>query len=166
MLFTSQMPLELYLKVLDPTTVNAAERLFKNAIVDKNPVISSAALISSYNLLPHAKEVVKRFTNETLETIQSYKLFPPTQFQLHEYYGSSTSNLPSTSYMYQYHALGLIYQLRNHDKMALMKLISSLSEGSSLKNSLSIIQLIRYINKILNDDQSLISHLYPILAGF
>ena len=50
--------------------------------------------------------------------------------------------------------------------MALMKLISSLSEGSSLKNSLSIIQLIRYINKILNDDQSLISHLYPILAGF
>ena len=68
--------------------------------------------------------------------------------------------------MYQYHALGLIYQLRNHDKMALMKLISSLSEGSSLKNSLSIIQLIRYINKILNDDQSLISHLYPILAGF
>lgn len=153
-------------KVLDPTTVNAAERLFKNAIFDKNPVISSAALISSYNLLPHAKEVVKRFTNETLETIQSYKLFPPTQFQLHEYYGSSTSNLPSTSYMYQYHALGLIYQLRNHDKMALMKLISSLSEGSSLKNSLSIIQLIRYINKILNDDQSLISHLYPILAGF
>ncbi|KAF6063267.1 Adaptin N terminal region family protein [Candida albicans] len=109
-------------KVLDPTTVNAAERLFKNAIVDKNPVISSAALISSYNLLPHAKEVVKRFTNETLETIQSYKSFPPTQFQLHEYYGSSTSNLPSTSYI--------------------------------------------YINKILNDDQSLISHLYPILAGF
>ncbi|EMG47758.1 SEC21 Coatomer subunit gamma [Candida maltosa Xu316] len=153
-------------KVLDPTTVNAAERLFKNAIVDKNPVISSAALISSYNLLPHAKEVVKRFTNETLETIQSYKQFPPNQFQLHEYYGASTTNLPSTSYMYQYHALGLIYQLRNHDKMALMKLITSLSEGSSLKNSLSIIQLIRYINKILNDDESLITHLYPILAGF
>lgn len=153
-------------KVLDPTTVNAAERLFKNAIVDKNPVVSSAALISSYNLLPHAKEVVKRFTNETLETIQSYKQFPSNQFQLHEYYGTSTSNLPSTSYMYQYHALGLIYQLRNHDKMALMKLITSLSEGSSLKNSLSIIQLIRYINKILNDDESLINHLYPILAGF
>lgn len=153
-------------KVLDPTTVNAAERLFKNAIVDKNPIVSSAALISSYNLLPHAKEVVKRFTNETLETIQSYKQLPPNQFQLHEYYGTSTSNLPSTSYMYQYHALGLIYQLRNHDKMALMKLITSLSEGSSLKNSLSIIQLIRYINKILNDDESLINHLYPILAGF
>lgn len=50
--------------------------------------------------------------------------------------------------------------------MALMKLITSLSEGSSLKNSLSIIQLIRYINKILNDDESLINHLYPILAGF
>ncbi|EGW35062.1 uncharacterized protein SPAPADRAFT_132247 [Spathaspora passalidarum NRRL Y-27907] len=153
-------------KVLDSTTVHSAERLFKNAIVDRNPVVSSAALISAYNLLPSSKDVVKRFTNETLETIQSYKQFPPTQFQLHEYYGSATSNLPSTSYMYQYHALGLIYQLRSNDKMALMKLITSLSEGSSLKNSLSIIQLIRYINKILLDDSSLIGHLFPILSGF
>ncbi|CAK9438403.1 uncharacterized protein LODBEIA_P26270 [Lodderomyces beijingensis] len=153
-------------KVLDPTTVTAAERLFKNAIVDKNPVVSSAALISSYNLLPHAKDVVKRFGNETLETIQSYKTFPSNQFQLHDYYGNSTSNLPSTSYMYQYHALGLIYQLRNHDKIALMKLITTLSEGSSLKNSLSIIQLIRYINRILIDDEGLYKQLHPVLAGF
>ncbi|KAG7660747.1 SEC21 [[Candida] subhashii] len=153
-------------KVLDPTTVTAAERLFKTSIVDKNPVVSSAALISAYNLLPNAKEVVKRFTNEALEALQSYKQFPATQFQLHDYYGSSTSNLPSTSYMYQYHALGLIYQLRSHDKMALMKLITTLSEGSSLKNSLSTIQLIRYINKILIDDPNLIGHLYPILSGF
>lgn len=152
-------------KVLDPSTVSASERLFKNCLVDKNPVVSSAALLSSYNLLPIAKDVVKRFTNETLETIQSYKQFPSNQFQLHEYYGNSTTNLPSTSYMYQYHALGLLYHLRNHDKMALMKLITSLSEGSSLKNSLSIIQLIRYINKILADDESLITHLYPILSG-
>lgn len=153
-------------KVLDPTTVSASERLFKNCLVDKNPIVSSAALISSYNLLPIAKDVVKRFTNETLETIQSYKLFPPNQFQLHEYYGSSTTNLPSNSYMYQYHALGLLYQLRNHDKMSLVKLITSLSEGSALKNSLSIIQLIRYINKVLVDDEALIPHLYPILSGF
>lgn len=153
-------------KVLDPTTVSASERLFRNCLVDKNPIVSSAALISSYNLLPIAKDVVKRFTNETLETVQSYKLFPPDQFQLHEYYGASTTNLPSNSYMYQYHALGLLYQLRNHDKMSLMKLITSLAEGSALKNSLSIIQLIRYINKVLLDDESLITHLHPILAGF
>ncbi|KAK6463282.1 adaptin N terminal region-domain-containing protein [Scheffersomyces coipomensis] len=153
-------------KVLDSTTVNAAERLFKNAIVDKNPVISSAALISSYNLLPNSKEVVKRFTNETLESIQSHKVFPSNQFQLHEFYGNSTSKLPTTSYMYQYHALGLLYHLRNHDKMALMKLITSLSEGSALKNSLSIIQLIKYIHKILIEDEALIGHLYPILAAF
>lgn len=153
-------------KVLDPTTVSASERLFRNCIVDKNPIVSSAALISSYNLLPIAKDVVKRFANETFETVQSYKLFPPNQFQLHEYYGSSTTNLPSTSYMYQYHALGLLYHLRNHDKMAMMKLVTSLSEGSALKNSLSIIQLMRYINKILIDDESLMGSLFPILSGF
>lgn len=153
-------------KVLDSTTVSSSERLFRNAIVDKNPIVSSAALISSYNLLPIGKEVVKGYTNATLETIQSFKQFPADQFQLHEYYGNSTSNLPSTSYMYQYHALGLLYHLRNHDKMGLMKLITSLSEGSTLKNSLSIIQLIRYINKILLDDESLMQHLSPILVGF
>lgn len=153
-------------KVLDPSTVSASERLFKNAIVEKNPILLSAALISSYNLLPIAKDVVKRFTNETLETLTSYKQFPANQFQLHEYYGSATTNLPSTSYMYQYHALGLLYHLRNHDKMALMKLITSLSEGSQLKNSLSIIQLLRYINKILLDDENLIKVLYPILSSY
>lgn len=155
-------------KILDATTVSASERLLKNAIVDKNPIISSSALISSYHLLPIAKDVVKRFTNETLETIQSTKQFPPNQFQLHDYYGSSTTNLPSTSFMYQYHALGLIYHLRKHDKMALMKLITSLSENSSssLKNSLAVIQLIRYINRILADDEAMINPLYPILSSF
>lgn len=59
-----------------------------------------------------------------------------------------------------------MYQLRNHDKIALMKLVTTLSEGSSLKNSLSVIQLIRYINKILDDDEALFPQLYPVLAGF
>lgn len=153
-------------KVLDPTTVSASERLFRNCLVDKNPVVSSAALISAYNLLPIAKDVVKRFTNETLETVSSYKQFPSTQFQLHEYYGASTTNLPSNSYMYQYHALGLLYQLRNHDKMSMMKLITGLTEGLILRNSLSIIQLIRYIHKVVDDDDLLAPHLVPILDGF
>lgn len=159
-------------KVLDPSTVSALERLFKNSIVEKNPVIASAALISCYNLLPIAKDVVKRFTNETLELLSSQKQFPANQFELHEFYGSATTNLPLTTFMYQYHALGLLYHLRNHDKMALMKLITSVLEGSntgsstSLKNSLSIIQLIRYIGKVLTDDESLIRVLYPILSSY
>lgn len=153
-------------KVLDPTTVSASERLFRNCLVDKNPIVSSAALISTYNLLPIAKDVVKRFTNEALETVLLYKQFPADQFLLHEYYGHLTTNLPATSYMYQYHALGLLYHLRNHDRMALMKLITSLADSGTLKNSLAIIQLIRYINKILADDPSLINPLYPLLAGF
>ena len=153
-------------KVLDPTTVSASERLFRNCLVDKNPIVSSAALISTYNLLPIAKDVVKRFTNEALETVLLYKQFPADQFLLHEYYGHLTTNLPATSYMYQYHALGLFYHLRNHDRMALMKLITSLADSGTLKNSLAIIQLIRYINKILADDPSLINPLYPLLAGF
>lgn len=153
-------------KVLDATTVSLAERLFKNAIVDKNPTVLSAALILAYHLLPQLKEVVKRFTNEALEAVSSYKLFPPTQWQTHEFYGALTLNLPQTLYMYQYHALGLLYHLRNHDKMGLMKLISQLTEGLALKNSLATIQVIRYINKLLTDDPGLLTPLYPVLGGF
>lgn len=153
-------------KVLDSATVSSSERLIKNAIVDKNPIISSAALITSYNLLPIAKDVVKSYANAASDTISSNKQFPSDQFQLHEYYGSSTQNLPSTSYMYQYHALGLLHPLKNQDKIGLMKFISNLASSSNLKNSLSIIQLIRYMNKIIIDDESLFQHLYPFLSSF
>lgn len=153
-------------KVLDGLIVSSAERLFRNCLVDKNPLVSLAALISSYNLLPVAKDVVKRFSNEAMETVNSSKLFPKNQFLLHESYAAGTRTLPITSYMYQYHALGLLYQLKSHDKMSMIKLITSLHDGLSLKNLLSIIQLIRYINRVLSDDPSLMPHLYPILASF
>lgn len=153
-------------KVLDGLIVSSAERLFRNCLVDKNPLVSSAALISSYNLLPVAKDVVKRFSNEAMETVNSCKLFPSNQFLLHESYAAATRTLPITSYMYQYHALGLLYELKSHDKMSMIKLITSLHDGLSLKNLLSIIQLIRYINRVLSDDPSLMPHLYPILASF
>ncbi|CDK27298.1 unnamed protein product [Kuraishia capsulata CBS 1993] len=151
-------------RVLDGTTIHAAERIMKNSIVDKNQSVSSAALVSSYHLLPVAKDVVRRWTNETQESISDSKSFPSQQFLTHEYYGAN--KLPLSTYTYQYHALGLLYHLRNHDKMALMKMIQQLSTNSPLKNSLAIVQLIRYIGRIIEEDSGLTQTLFPLLASW
>jgi coatomer protein complex subunit gamma len=45
----------------------------KTAIVDKNPSVSSAALVSSYHLLPIARDVVRRWQSETQEAATSTK---------------------------------------------------------------------------------------------
>jgi hypothetical protein len=44
-------------RIIDASTVQAIERLIKTAIVDKTPSVSSAALVSSYHLLPIGKSI-------------------------------------------------------------------------------------------------------------
>jgi coatomer protein complex subunit gamma len=48
-------------RIIDGSTVQAIERLIKTAIVEKSPSVSSAALVSSYHLLPIARDVVRRW---------------------------------------------------------------------------------------------------------
>ncbi|ODV96250.1 hypothetical protein PACTADRAFT_49632 [Pachysolen tannophilus NRRL Y-2460] len=152
-------------RIVDASTVHATERLMKNCVVDRNPSITSATLVSSYHLLAVAKDVVKRWTNETQEAISATKTFPPQQFLTHENYG--VNKLPSSTYVYQYHALGLLYHLRNHDKMALMKLINQLSNSNSpLRSPLAIVQLIRYIGQIIKDVPSYAQPLFPVLNNW
>lgn len=140
-------------RVLDGSTVNAAERLIKSAIVDRHPSVASAALVSSYHLLPVAKDVVKRWTNETQEAVLAVKSFPQT--------GEGYVN---DSLISQYHALGLLYALRSHDKMALRKLIQQFSKN--LRSPLAICQLIRYVYEILQSEPSLIPSLFPLLQDW
>ncbi|CCH44426.1 Coatomer subunit gamma-2 [Wickerhamomyces ciferrii] len=140
-------------RVLDGSTVHATERLMKTAIVDKHPSVSSAALVSSYHLLPVAKDVVKRWTNETQEAVLALKSFP-----------STNEVFVNDSLITQYHALSLLYTLRNHDKMALRKIIQQYSKN--LRNPLAICQLIRYVNEILQNDSSLISSFFPLLQDW
>ncbi len=140
-------------RVLDGSTVHATERLMKTAIVDKHPSVSSAALVSSYHLLPVAKDVVKRWTNETQEAVLALKSFP-----------STNEVFVTDSLITQYHALGLLYTLRNHDKMALRKIIQQFSKN--LRNPLAICQLIRYVHEILTNDPSLIPTLFPLLQDW
>jgi coatomer subunit gamma len=142
------------------------ERFFKAAIVDKNPSIASAALVSAYHLFPMAKDVVKRWVNEAQEAVnaKSTTSFFSTSSSGGGYlgFGGSSANsgpqtVQSTSYITQYHALGLLYLIRQQDRMAITKMIQQLGGGKSgsgttLKNPMALCMLIRYAAKVMDED--------------
>merc|ERR1719305_1609583 len=101
----------------------------KQAIVDRNPAVSSAALVSSLHLsnTGGGQEVVKRWVNEVQES------------------------LSSDNVMVQYHALGLLYHIRKQDRLAITKLLAKLTK-MSLKSPYAVILLIRIACKMIEEE--------------
>ena len=145
----------------------SVERFLKAAIVDKTPSISSAAMVSSYHLFSPGKDVIKRWANEVHEAINSKpsSLVGAASSYLTSFSSSGSSyNMPqSTSNINQYHALGLLYLIRQHDRMAVTNLIQQLSGSSSrgsfspsssgiLRYPFAYCLLVRYTAKILEED--------------
>ncbi|TPX31608.1 hypothetical protein SmJEL517_g05105 [Synchytrium microbalum] len=116
-------------KITDSTTLQGIERFLKQAIVDKNPAVASAALVSSLHLFHANKEIVKRWANEVQEAINSKGVIT------------------------QYHALGLMYQIRQHDRMAVIKMVQNYARApGSLRSPFAYCLLIRYAAKIMDDE--------------
>ncbi|KAM5535823.1 hypothetical protein V8D89_010441 [Ganoderma adspersum] len=170
-------------RIIDPSMAQGVERFFKAAIVDKNPSISSAALVSAYHLFPNAKDVVKRWVNEAQEAVNaksSSSFFGSSSSSSGGYlgWGSSSSSanqgqqtIPSTSYITQYHALGLLYAIRQQDRMAITKMIQQLGGGKSgagttLKNPMALCMLIRYAAKVMEEDPNVQKQMLDLLEGW
>lgn len=152
-------------RIIDASTVQAIERLIKTAIVDKNPSVSSAALVSSIHLLPIARDVVKRWQSETQEAASSSK--SSAGFSLgFSTSGSQHSLQPNTNFMTQYHAIGLLYQMRSHDRMALVKMVQQLGQAGVVKSPAGIILLVRLAAKLIEDDISLRKPMMQLLDGW
>lgn len=136
------------------TTVQAIERNIKTAIVDKTPSVSSAALVSSYHLLPIARDIVRRWQSETQEAASSAK--SGIGFSL-GFGGSAHAQLAAsnTNYMTQYHAIGLLYQMRSHDRMALVKMVQQYSAAGVVKSPSARVMLVRLAAKLAEEDQGL-----------
>ncbi|OQR88152.1 coatomer subunit gamma [Achlya hypogyna] len=114
-------------RIIDTSMLTAIERYIKQAIVDKNPLVASSALVSGMHLMKNSPDVVRRWVNEVQEALNS-----PVD-------------------MVQYHALALLYQIRQHDKLAVSKLITQLQK-TNLKSNLACCLLIRYSAALLADD--------------
>ncbi|KLO11312.1 coatomer subunit gamma [Schizopora paradoxa] len=168
-------------RIIDPSMAQGVERFFKAAIVDRNPSISSAALVSSYHLFPAAKDVVKRWANEAQEAVnaKSTSSFFGSGSSGSGYLGfgassqANNTNLPitSSSYITQYHALGLLYLIRQQDRMAITKMIQQLGggksgAGSTLKNAMALCMLIRYAAKVVEEDPNVQRQIVELLEGW
>ncbi|XP_056633800.1 coatomer subunit gamma [Diorhabda sublineata] len=115
--------------ITDATMLQAIERYMKQAIVDKNSAVSSAALVSSLHMGKLAPEVVKRWVNEAQEAVNSDNV------------------------MVQYHALGLLYRIRKIDRLAVTKLIAKLTK-TTLRSPYAMCMLIRITAKLLEEEDS------------
>ncbi|XP_040945172.1 coatomer subunit gamma isoform X2 [Gossypium hirsutum] len=131
-------------RITDGTLLTQIERYLKQAIVDKNPVVASAALVSGIHLLQTNREIVKRWSNEVQEAVQS------------------------RAALVQFHALALLHQIRQNDRLAVNKLVSSLTRGS-VRSPLAQCLLIRYTSQVIqestNDTQTGDRPFYDFLEG-
>ena len=91
--------------ILDSGTVSQIDRYLKAAVVDKSPFVATAALVCGSALAKSNPEMVRRWVNEVGEAVVSKNA------------------------MVQYHGLGLMYELKKLDKLALQKLICGLASG-------------------------------------
>ncbi|KAJ1828313.1 coatomer subunit gamma [Coemansia sp. RSA 2599] len=158
-------------KIVDPSMLPGIERFLKSAIVEKSPSIASAALVSSLHMFKDAKDVIRRWGNEVNEALNGKSLSQGPSF----FGGSSAQNqVVSNSKIVQYHALGLMYAIRQHDRMAVLKLVQSFSGqnkssswmgGSSptLRSDMAHVLLVRYAVRVMENDPSLLPQLYTLL---
>ncbi|KAI9660846.1 MAG: coatomer subunit gamma [Trizodia sp. TS-e1964] len=154
-------------RIIDASTVQAIERLIKTAIVDKVPSISSAALVSAYHLLPIARDVVRRWQSETQEAASAAKQATGFTLNLLPNTTIAPSFAPSNSnYMTQYHAIGLLYQMRSHDRMALVKMVKQYGISGSVKSPAGQVMLVRLAAKLAYDEPSMRNEMSQLLDGW
>jgi len=111
-------------KMIDATMLGAIERYVKQAIVDKNSMVSSSALVAGAHLIKGSSDVVRRWVNEVQEALHS------------------------PSEMVQFHALSLLYEIKQHDRLAISKMVAQLTRGT-ISSPLATCLLIRYITTIV-----------------
>ena len=177
------------MRVIDPSMVQGIERYLKSAIVDRNPSVSCAALVSSYHLFVESRDVVKRWGNEVQEAINmrpavtqntsSFSGFGGLHSGITLRFGGGGSdsashaveqtNVPSMSYLMQYHALGLLYLMRQNDRIAVTKMVQQLGQprqGVVLRNPYALCMLVRYTARIAEEDPNMRASLIQLLEGW
>jgi coatomer protein complex subunit gamma len=68
--------------------------------------------------------------------------------------------------MTQYHAIGLLYQLRSHDRMSLVKMVQQYGAAGALKSPAALVLLVRLAAKLAEEDASLRKPMMQMLDGW
>ncbi|OUS41920.1 adaptin N terminal region-domain-containing protein [Ostreococcus tauri] len=112
--------------ITDAGLLGQIERFLKQAVVDKSPVVASAALVSGLRLMKVNSEIVRRWSSEVQE--------------------ASSSDDP----MVQFHAIALLHQIKQHDRLAVGKLVLQCIRNN-IRSPLATCCVIRYISEMLSE---------------
>jgi coatomer protein complex subunit gamma len=99
--------------------IPSVERFFKQAIVEREPGVVSAALVTAVHAFGENKEGVRRWVAEIQQAL----------------------NAAASRSITQYHALGLLYLIKAGDRVALSKLVQQLNKAST--NPLAVCLFLR-----------------------
>eukprot|EP00948_MAST-09A_sp_MAST-9A-sp1_P003290 g3290.t1 len=110
-------------KIADKATLAQIERYIRQATVSHHPTVASAGLVSGIYLFDVAPDIVRRWNSEASEAIKS----------------------PYT--MVQYHAILLMHRMREHDSLAINRLVSSLM-NKNISSPLALCLLIRDASRL------------------
>lgn len=161
-------------RIIDAQTVQSFERFFKSALVDRSPPVSSASITSAYHLFPIAGAVIKRWSNEAQEAVNAKAVssasYTPSMAAAYISGGGSNGyqSVSSSSYIMQYHALGLLYLMREKDRMAVTKMVQQFGAGKSasvVRNPMAICMLVRFARKIMDEDPNVQKQMHEYLEG-
>ena len=114
--------------IIDSSLLQQIERFFKQSVVSRDAVVATAALVAGLRLAPNNMEIIKRWSNEIQEAVQSRNA------------------------MVQFHAIALMHQLKQNDRLAISKLVTSLTRGP-VKSPLAQCLLVRYVATVIADSQ-------------
>ena len=116
-------------KILDHSMLGQVERYMSQAIVDKNELVSSSALLAGLQFIRHAGniDIIRRWVSE-IQTALSTK-----------------------SDAVQFHALALLRTVKQGDRLAMSKLVVQMMKGQ-VRSPLAVCLLIRYTSAMLVDD--------------
>ena len=138
-------------KVTDAALLQAIERFIKQMILDKNASVASAALVSAYHYHLVAKDTVRRWATEVQEALGAKELGSKMM-------GSSAA-LSAFGVVYQgsitqYHALALLYRMRQNDRMAIAKMLQNLSQSADVRYPWALCMLVRFAAKFIEDERA------------
>jgi len=125
-------------KVTDSTMVSTMERFLKQAVVDKDNAVVSAALVTGIHLSRVQPEMVKRWGPEVSEVAKNR--------------GNRA----------QYHALALLHQVRKNDRMSVLKLVKQAREGP-IRSPLALCLIIKLCTELMQEDFAASSELYSFV---
>ncbi|EFN55078.1 hypothetical protein CHLNCDRAFT_31542 [Chlorella variabilis] len=115
-------------RIIDSQMLLQIERYLKQAVVDKSAVVASAVLAGAIHLAGANSEVIKRWSNEVQEAINSRH--PMVQFQ----------------------AVALMHALRANDRLAVSKLVTQLTR-SNVRSPMGQCLLVRYVAQVIAESQ-------------